>query len=1492
MKKILLFIVVTFCCITLLNFKLIYASTDSTSSNYVGYSSHLTREQLKEQTNTIKFTQEEYDHNNFLYQSTGENVSTSNPLITVLTHGYGGYSEHWSNDFHLFSETDRKGSRYTNFCYDPDSIIEKLREVTNGEVYYADMLSQSSFDLYKLQLNKIDENDSMISLKDNYKLVLDSFKKNKQLSDDEFDSIQYSNTYEKVTELNDISKHIIIIFEAFMPYGLNDEIYEQLDFMLDKLVYDVKTLNGGLLPKVNLVSHSRGGITNMQYTLEHPDLVDSICTLGSPFLGSNLGKSEVILNFLGFTATDPTDGVYDITNEEKYNGYKNRWNKYYDELYSDINFHAIGGYSSIDFLNSMLLLDDYVSSYDMEWFLPLLTYINLNKASQGLLTSFGKISKYIPLFGTAEEYRYAVELIFENICFDNNMDVVNQRLTLKDDLFIHLDSQLAVGYEGVNQYAKKFKLHNTDLTKLSEADIAIVHNLEARDAELIDYIIKNMKYSSGIATQYITEEKADGTLKIKGTFNLGSENNEIIIPSEIGGKTVSEIAPYAFANLNVSNIINTIVIPSTIEKIGTYCFANCNFIQTVNFEQNSNLEVIDVGVFSNCINLSAINLPSSINKISTEAFTNCNSLSSIVLPTNLSILETDVFVNCFNLDTISISSLNNTFKVIDNVIYSKDETKLIYYPIGKDSNSYSISSLTQEVLTGAIVNNNYISYLNLSNVKILREYSIVNCSSLDDIVGTKIESVYEGALDQTLWLYNQSSNASLGTCLVRYNGSSSIVSKEELYNIKTIGSDAFYNSEISEIVIPENVEQINPYAFNFSSNLKKVIILGSPYIFNNSFNYLENEYNIYFKYDLYEEYCSNSVLSDYSQNFDIIATNLSFADNSYSNQIVYYGEEYSLPTSDLSDYTMNWYDQSGKYYSQTGVWKSIENSLVLTASIDENIKFVNENGDVLYQYNLLYGDNFYFDNKDIYINEILVYSINSNNNYYNYEYYINNEKVNSGVYDKSFVTVIVKEIPITFELKIYKYNPYHDDDQFTIILFTYEDIVETGIEYFYAGNYDEYIFKGLFKDSLKNNQLLDPFEILVMSDKVLYADWDIRMYEVIFKYNDDNNYVETMYVSALENIIIMPYPSSDIIKEHYYSVCWEVEINGEELEFETEYEIVSNSIISLKWELVQYNLVYKNLNGATNTNRLIYTFGMTFDFASPVLTGHTFRGWFLDTSFTLPITRINSTDFGDKTLYAKWEKTTSASIRTDEVIINDEGTFNQHYDIINITTLFGLSAQELYDKGYREILLSLNLKIWEVKDGYQHIYLYNGASTIAQQLYKIENIEHGGSSKETDKETYLFTNIVINIEHLLESNFICVRYDASGNFEDDWGNCELSVSMSTTQVCTDIHEYIYVATGSTRHRGSCACGEVVESPHVINASEASNRFARCIFCNYILDLNSDNNVINSINPGVQYTTENGSYILPNGIYVLVDNDIDAYINGTLVFGNNKNSELA
>ena len=49
----------------------------------------------------------------------------------------------------------------------------------------------------------------------------------------------------------------------------------------------------------------------------------------------------------------------------------------------------------------------------------------------------------------------------------------------------------------------------------------------------------------------------------------------------------------------------------------------------------------------------------------------------------------------------------------------------------------------------------------------------------------------------------------------------------------------------------------------------------------------------------------------------------------------------------------------------------------------------------------------------------------------------------------------------------------------------------------------------------------------------------------------------------------------------------------------------------------------------------------------------------------------------------------------------------------------------------------------------------------------------------------------------------------------------------------------------------------------------------------MLDLRYD--VAVSIPDSVMKVSVNGSYILPSGIIVLVDEDVEAYLNGTLVF---------
>ena len=98
------------------------------------------------------------------------------------------------------------------------------------------------------------------------------------------------------------------------------------------------------------------------------------------------------------------------------------------------------------------------------------------------------------------------------------------------------------------------------------------------------------------------------------------------------------------------------------------------------------------------------------------------------------------------------------------------------------------------------------------------------------------------------------------------------------------------------------------------------------------------------------------------------------------------------------------------------------------------------------------------------------------------------------------------------------------------------------------------------------------------------------------------------------------------------------------------------------------------------------------------------------------------------------------------------------------------------------------------------------------------------------------------------------------------------------------HEYTEWSYHSpTHHIESCECGlkGTLTSMHVIKAGTIVNLRAPCMYCGAIILIGNDFVQVGPAN--LAKVTLNGSYILPNGIIVLVDEDIEAYENGTLVW---------
>lgn len=109
---------------------------------------------------------------------------------------------------------------------------------------------------------------------------------------------------------------------------------------------------------------------------------------------------------------------------------------------------------------------------------------------------------------------------------------------------------------------------------------------------------------------------------------------------------------------------------------------------------------------------------------------------------------------------------------------------------------------------------------------------------------------------------------------------------------------------------------------------------------------------------------------------------------------------------------------------------------------------------------------------------------------------------------------------------------------------------------------------------------------------------------------------------------------------------------------------------------------------------------------------------------------------------------------------------------------------------------------------------------------------------------------------------------------------------------TTTHDYDrnYEWVSYTMHSAECCCGAETTKGHAVssNAFSGGKRYATCLFCGGLAERGFVQ--LNALSAEVQYVTNNGSYILPNGVIVLVDEDIELYLNGTLEF-HKKDSQL-
>ena len=119
--------------------------------------------------------------------------------------------------------------------------------------------------------------------------------------------------------------------------------------------------------------------------------------------------------------------------------------------------------------------------------------------------------------------------------------------------------------------------------------------------------------------EYTTNE--EGTVEITKYTGTGGD---VVIPSIIEGKNVTQIGQYSFENCTG---LTSITIPDTVTTIWWNAFEGCTGLSNVTLPNS--VTAIHRSAFRGCIGLSSIKIPASVTSIDERIFYGCTNLSEI-----------------------------------------------------------------------------------------------------------------------------------------------------------------------------------------------------------------------------------------------------------------------------------------------------------------------------------------------------------------------------------------------------------------------------------------------------------------------------------------------------------------------------------------------------------------------------------------------------------------------------------------------------------------------------------------------------------------------------------------------------------------------------------------------------------------------------------------------------------------------------------------------
>lgn len=327
--------------------------------------------------------------------------------------------------------------------------------------------------------------------------------------------------------------------------------------------------------------------------------------------------------------------------------------------------------------------------------------------------------------------------------------------------------------------------------------------------------------------------------------------------------------------------LTSITIPNSVTSLGDLAFNGCSGLTSVII--SNGMTCISNNAFSSCSSLTSITIPDGVTSIEINALGSCTSLSFITIPSSITYIADHAFWNCISLmdvycyaeetpithrDAFGSNIGTMTLHVPKTSVESykkaspwsefgtivpledeiEDDTYIdgIYYYFMENEAEVTNGDIAY---SGAVVIPAFVTYQGkIYSVTCIGNNAFADCSNMTSIkIPSTLKRIKAGAFKNCTSLSKIIVTDIASWCGIIYEGNTG--SDFPMYYAKRLYSDE--NTEIEEVIIPEDVTRIEAMAFRDAKYITSITIPKSvTYIGQESFRGMHRLTSIVFPQDI------------------------------------------------------------------------------------------------------------------------------------------------------------------------------------------------------------------------------------------------------------------------------------------------------------------------------------------------------------------------------------------------------------------------------------------------------------------------------------------------------------------------------------------------------------------------------------------------------------------------------------------------------------------